>query len=102
MPDLVISDLLMPEMDGYTLLRRWRKDARFLRIPFVVYTATYTTEKDRVLALELGADDFILKPQEPDSFMERIERLIENKSYRLVHEPAGWMSSRRISTTVKF
>lgn len=88
-PDLVISDLLMPEMDGYTLLRRWRKDARFLRIPFVVYTATYTTEKDRVLALELGADDFILKPQEPDSFMERIERLIENKSYRLVHEPAA-------------
>ncbi len=75
-PDLVISDLLMPGMDGYTLLRHWRADERLKAIPFVVYTATYTEERDERFALDLGADGFIRKPMEPEPFMARIDDLL--------------------------
>jgi diguanylate cyclase (GGDEF)-like protein len=80
-PDLVISDLLMPVMDGYTLLHNWKADERLKTIPFVVYTATFTDKQDEHLALDLGADDFILKPTEPEPFLARInEAMVKAKS----------------------
>ncbi|MGB7746682.1 MAG: response regulator [Verrucomicrobiia bacterium] len=75
-PQLIISDLLMPRMDGYTLLRQCRADTRLKQIPFVVYTATYTDPKDRQLALNLGANDFIIKPAEPVDFIARISQVV--------------------------
>jgi len=75
-PTLIVSDLLMPVMDGYTLLRHWKADERLKTIAFVVYTATYTEPKDERLALDLGADAFILKPAEPEAFMERIREVL--------------------------
>jgi CheY-like chemotaxis protein len=74
-PDLIVSDLLMPVMDGYTLLRNWRAEPRLTSIPFIVYTATYTEPEDERLALSLGADAFILKPAEPQAFLARIEQV---------------------------
>ena len=74
-PQLIISDLLMPVMDGYTLLRQCRADDRLKQIPFIVYTATYTDPKDEQLALSLGADAFILKPAEPEDFITRIRQV---------------------------
>jgi two-component system cell cycle sensor histidine kinase/response regulator CckA len=75
-PDLIVSDLLMPVMDGYTLLRHWKAEERLKTIPFVVYTATYTEPKDERLALDLGADAFIIKPTEPDTFVRRIREVL--------------------------
>ena len=74
--DLVISDLLMPVMDGYALLRQWKADPHLRDAPFVVYTATYTGADDEQLAVSLGADAFILKPAEPDELMARLRELL--------------------------
>ena len=75
-PAIVVSDLLMPMMDGYTLLRHWKADMRLKHIPFIVYTATYTEAENEELALNLGADAFILKPAEPDMFLARLQEVL--------------------------
>lgn len=75
-PDVVVSDLLMPVMDGYTLLRHWKADAQLRTRPFIVYTATYTDALDEQLARDLGADAFILKPAEPDVVLQRLREVL--------------------------
>src|SRR5262249_50560945 len=62
-PDLIITDVLMPVMDGFELCRRWKSDDRFKNIPFVFFTATYTDPKGKRLGLSMGADLYIVKPQ---------------------------------------
>ena len=67
--DLVVSDILMPVMDGYALCKAMKADPQLQGIPFIFYTATFTTAKDEELALSLGADRFLVKPMEPDRLM---------------------------------
>ena len=76
LPDVVVSDLLMPEMDGFSFCRAWMGDIRLSRVPFVVFSATYTHQKDRQLALDLGATEFIVKPAEPDDVVQAISRAL--------------------------
>jgi len=52
-PDLIVTDILMPVMDGYSLCREWKKDSELKKIPFIFYTATYTDPKDEEFALSL-------------------------------------------------
>jgi len=72
-PGLIVSDILMPVMDGFALCRAWRADARLASIPFIFYTATYTEPKDKEFALSLGADRFLVKPQEGHVFLREVE-----------------------------
>ena len=77
-PDMIISDILMPVMDGFALCRSCKEDERLKNIPFVFYTATYTDPKDEDFALSLGADRFITKPVEPDKFLALLWETIKN------------------------
>jgi len=79
-PDIIISDLLMPTMDGFTLLREWKVDPKLSGIPFLVYTATYTQAEDERLARDLGADAFLIKPTEPQVFLKRLEAVLANNT----------------------
>jgi len=76
LPDLIVSDILMPVMDGFALCRAWKADEQFKLIPFVFYTATYTEAKDKEFALNLGADLFLVKPQEIHVFLHEIEKVL--------------------------
>ncbi len=71
-PHLVVSDILMPVMDGYTLCREWMADPDLCHIPFIFYTATYTDPRDRQLGYELGAEAYLTKPSEPEDFLAAV------------------------------
>ena len=83
-PDIVVSDILMPVMDGYSLCREWKKHESLRTIPFVFYTATYTEAKDEALALGLGADRFVIKPQEPEILVNLIRDVLAGTPLRPV------------------
>jgi response regulator RpfG family c-di-GMP phosphodiesterase len=82
-PDIVISDILMPVMDGFALCREWIKDKQLQHIPFVIYTATYTDPQDEELALSLGAARFVVKPMRMEEFLALLREVIEE------HETGG-------------
>ena len=88
-PFMIISDILMPVMDGFTLCRAWKQDDLLKEVPFVFYTATYTDQKDEEYALSLGADKFIRKPMEPDLFLEQIQTVLKESLEKSLptHEP---------------
>ncbi len=75
--DLIITDILMPVMDGFTLCRECKKDPRLQHIPLIFYSATYTDQRDRDFALSLGAARFIVKPEEPEAFLRAIREILE-------------------------
>jgi signal transduction histidine kinase len=76
-PDLIVSDIMMPEMDGFELCRRVKTDDRLRHIAFIFYTATYVEEKDKQLALSLGASKFLIKPLEPPDFLDAVKAVID-------------------------
>jgi signal transduction histidine kinase len=81
-PDLIITDILMPVMDGFELCRQWKADERLRPIPLIFYTATYTDPGDEQFARSLGADRFIVKPQKPEIFMQEVRKVLEESLHR--------------------
>jgi signal transduction histidine kinase len=80
-PTLVISDILMPEMDGYELCRRLRADERFRVLPVILVT-TLSDPKDVIKGLECGANNFIIKPYDEKYLLNRIHYLLSNFELR--------------------
>jgi two-component system, cell cycle sensor histidine kinase and response regulator CckA len=73
--DLIISDILMPRMDGYRLCYEVRKNQQFKAIPFIIYSSSYTSSDDEKLALNCGADRFIKKPSSMKTIFETIQEV---------------------------
>lgn len=71
-PDLIILDIMMPEMDGYEFLEAYRKDHK---TPIILLTAR-VEEEDHVIGLDLGADDYITKPFRPRELMARVRAVL--------------------------
>lgn len=76
--DLIISDILMPQMDGYQFCSQVRQNDKFKHIPIIIYTATYTSDSDEKLSFDLGADAFLKKPAGLKLLEETVIRLLEN------------------------
>ena len=77
-PDLVLLDIIMPEMSGYQVCRLIRGDERLKALPVVMMTAK-DTQKDRFWGLEVGADAYITKPIEQQALLETISSLLKEK-----------------------
>ena len=87
-PDLIISDIMMPGMDGFELCRTIKSDPQLNHIPLVFYTATYTDPEDRELALTLGASRFIVKPMEIPEFLNIVTDILDEHKRRALPVPA--------------
>ncbi len=74
--DLIISDILMPVMDGYMFCQACKKEESFKNIPFVFYTSTYTEALDEDFAIKLGADQFLRKPTDQNKIAEVVQGLL--------------------------
>ena len=76
--NMIISDILMPEMDGFQFLRSVKANNTLKNIPFIFYTATYTNDKDKEFGLKLGANKYIQKPIDPEEFINIIQGIIKD------------------------
>jgi len=77
-PDLIILDIMLPEMDGYDVLRSFKTNRETAAIPVIMLSAR-GEELEKVLGLELGADDYITKPFSPREFMARVKVHLRRK-----------------------
>lgn len=98
-PDLVVLDLMMPEMDGFEVLRRLKADAQAREIPVIVLTADDRAEAEQ-RALELGAVDFVTKPIRPAAIHGRIAvRLELAAARRRLQEHNEWLEAEVVRRT---
>jgi diguanylate cyclase (GGDEF)-like protein/PAS domain S-box-containing protein len=86
-PDLIVTDVLMPRMDGYKLCVRLKNDADLRAVPVIVYTASFGDPADQRFAMSLGVDAFLLKPQEPTVLMAEIERVCADRDAAAAESP---------------
>jgi signal transduction histidine kinase/DNA-binding response OmpR family regulator len=85
-PDLIVSDIMMPKMDGYEMMRQLKQNDKTSHIPIILLTAK--SDKDSKLqGLGLGADDYLIKPFDSDELLARIKNLIETR--RMLQEKFG-------------
>ena len=99
--DLIISDVLMPEIDGYELCKKIKEDINTSHIPIILLTAMGEIE-DRIKGIDIGADSFIPKPFHPKHLITRVEKLLESKeNIRELLKNAPWKLAENVNGLVK-
>jgi len=74
-PDLIISDVMMPEMDGFELCKKVRENSLTSTVPVILLTAK-SADQYKLMGVQIGADDYISKPFDPDYLMEKVQKLL--------------------------
>lgn len=94
-PDLLICDVMMPEMDGYTLVQTVREDPRISWLP-VLFLSAKGQSQDRVKGLNTGADVYLVKPFEPEELVAQVESSLKQASRLIQHKSHGISQSPKI------
>lgn len=97
--DLIILDVMLPKMDGFEVCRILRQDKRYAAIPIVMLTAR-GEEVDRIVGLELGADDYIVKPFSPRELMLRIKAVLRRQKKNMSSETKEVLSGDQIQVDI--
>ncbi|MBC8170389.1 MAG: response regulator [Anaerolineae bacterium] len=97
-PDLIVSDIMMPKMDGIQFLKEVRKESRWLEIPFIFLTAK-GEKSDYQKGMRLGVDDYVVKPYDPGDLLVKIESRLERlRAVRNAHSEVMNNLKRQILT----
>ena len=75
-PHAIVSDIVLPRMDGFALCRKWKQDERLQAIPFVFYTRRHDDPKYERFALELGAERFLARSVPPETLVTALDELL--------------------------
>jgi len=86
-PEVIISDIMMPVMNGFRLCHEVKSDSTLRNIPFIFYTATFVEKADEKLAMSLGASRFIVKPTEGEQFIQILDEVLDEHRQGILHVP---------------
>ncbi len=87
-PDVIVSAVLMPKMDGFALCRAWMQNSALRAIPFIFYSSTYVRPDDGQFAIALGAVRYLIKPLEAEAFLRELRAVLQQGAGRTAPSPA--------------
>src|SRR6478752_2143850 len=99
-PDLVILDLMLPGMDGYEVCRLMQADARLNHVPVIMLTAR-SAVPNKVMGYERGADDYVVKPFDPDELSVRVRAQLNHLYHERVSELTGLPGSQTVEEKIR-
>ena len=79
-PDTIVSDVLMPNMDGFVLCHAWMQDAELRAIPFIFYSGNLTSPQDEDVAMALGAGRYLIKPLEAGALLRELRAVLQQRA----------------------